>query len=161
VTAMPHRSYVAALDLGTTSSRCIVFDQTGSPIGVAQRDHRQILPQPGWVEHDPLEIKARVAEIAQGALAAAGVAPSELAAVGITNQRETTVVWDRATGRPSAMPSSGRTRERRASATSSRVTADRTGCGRRLGCRWRPTSRPEDTLDPGQRARCQGSRRGR
>ena len=100
MTAVPHRAYVAALDLGTTSSRCIVFDRTGSPIGFAQRAHRQILPQPGWVEHDPLEIKARVAEIVQGALAAAGVVPSELAAVGITNQRETTVVWDRATGRP-------------------------------------------------------------
>ena len=100
MTAVPHRAYVAALDLGTTSSRCIIFDRTGSPIGFAQRDHRQILPQPGWVEHDPLEIKARVAEIAQGALAAAGVTASDLAAVGITNQRETTVVWDRATGLP-------------------------------------------------------------
>jgi glycerol kinase len=91
---------VAALDLGTTSSRCIIFDRAGSPIGVAQRDHRQILPQPGWVEHDPLEIMARVDEIALGAMAAAGVTPSELAAVGITNQRETTIVWDRATGQP-------------------------------------------------------------
>ena len=97
---MSHRDYVAALDLGTTSSRCIIFDRTGSPIGVAQRDHRQILPQPGWVEHDPLELMARVDEIARGAMAAAGVTPSELAAVGITNQRETTIVWDRATGQP-------------------------------------------------------------
>jgi len=100
VISAPHRAYVAALDLGTTSSRCIIFDRAGSPIGVAQRDHRQILPQPGWVEHDPLEIMARVDEIALGAMAAAGVTPSELAAVGITNQRETTIVWDRATGQP-------------------------------------------------------------
>jgi glycerol kinase len=94
------RAFVAALDLGTTSSRCIIFDHAGSPIGAAQRDHRQILPQPGWVEHDPLEIQARAEEVALGAMAAAGVGPSELVAIGVTNQRETTIVWDRATGRP-------------------------------------------------------------
>ena len=94
------RAYVAALDLGTTSSRCIIFDKAGSPVGVAQREHRQILPQPGWVEHDPLEIQARVDEIVEGALAAAAITPSQLAAVGITNQRETAVVWDRLTGQP-------------------------------------------------------------
>ena len=100
MTSASNRDYVAALDLGTTSSRCIVFDRTGSPVGFAQRDLRQILPQPGWVEHDPLELRARVEEIATGALTAAGISPSQLAAVGITNQRETTIVWDRATGKP-------------------------------------------------------------
>lgn len=94
------RPYVAALDLGTTSSRCIIFDRSGSQIAIAQRDHRQILPQPGWVEHDPLEIMERADEIARGALKAAGIGPEDLAAVGITNQRETTIVWDRATGKP-------------------------------------------------------------
>jgi len=82
VTSASNRDYVAALDLGTTSSRCIVFDRTGSPVGFAQRDLRQILPQPGWVEHDPLELRARVEEIATGALTAAGISPSQLAAVG-------------------------------------------------------------------------------
>jgi glycerol kinase len=100
MTSASHRAYVAALDLGTTSSRCIVFDRAGTPIGVAQREHRQIRPQPGWVEHDPLEIRDRVEEIVQGALTASGIAAADLAAIGITNQRETTVVWDRATGRP-------------------------------------------------------------
>src|ERR1035437_1078834 len=97
---LSRRAYVAALDLGTISSRCIIFDRTGSPIGVAQREHRQIRPQPGWVEHDPIEILARVDEIVAGALAVAGISAHELAAVGITNQRETTIVWDRATGQP-------------------------------------------------------------
>jgi glycerol kinase len=100
MTTSPRRPYVAALDLGTTSSRCIIFDRSGSPIGVSQRDHRQILPQPGWVEHDPMEIDQRIDEIAHGAMAAAGISPAELAAVGITNQRETAIVWDRATGKP-------------------------------------------------------------
>jgi len=93
------------------------------------------------VEHDPLEIKARVAEIAQGALAAAGVAPSELAAVGITNQRETTVVWDRATGRP--VCNAIVWQDTRTAGICDELARDggQTGCGRRLGCRWRPTSR--------------------
>ena len=94
------RKLVAALDLGTTSSRCIVFDRAGLPRGIGRRDHRQILPEPGWVEHDPLEIAANMDGIVADALADAGVGPSDIAAVGITNQRETAVVWDRATGRP-------------------------------------------------------------
>jgi glycerol kinase len=94
------RKLVAALDLGTTSSRCIVFDRAGLPRGIGRRDHRQILPEPGWVEHDPLEIAANLDGIVADALADAGVGPSDIAAVGITNQRETAVVWDRATGRP-------------------------------------------------------------
>ncbi|HEX7612747.1 MAG TPA: glycerol kinase GlpK [Candidatus Limnocylindrales bacterium] len=94
------RKLVAALDLGTTSSRCVVFDRAGLPRGIGRRDHRQILPAPGWVEHDPLEIAANMDGIVADALADAGVGPSDIAAVGITNQRETAVVWDRATGRP-------------------------------------------------------------
>ena len=94
------RKLVAALDLGTTSSRCILFDREGLPRGIGRRDHRQILPAPGWVEHDPLEIAANMDGIVADALADAGVGPSDIAAVGITNQRETAIVWDRATGLP-------------------------------------------------------------
>jgi glycerol kinase len=94
---MPH---VLALDQGTTSSRAIVFDEAGSAVAMAQREFQQIFPRPGWVEHDPLEIWESQLAVAREALARAGLAASELAALGITNQRETTVVWDRATGTP-------------------------------------------------------------
>ncbi|MEE6257109.1 glycerol kinase GlpK [Plantactinospora sonchi] len=92
--------YVAAIDQGTTSSRCIVFDADGGIVAVAQREHRQIFPRPGWVEHDAEEIWTNVEQVVRDALATAEVTTGQLAAVGITNQRETTVVWDRATGRP-------------------------------------------------------------
>ena len=94
------KRYVGALDQGTTSTRFIVFDHAGAVVSAAQREHSQIYPRPGWVEHDPLEIWNRSREVIGLALARAGIAPAELAAVGITNQRETTVVWDRRTGRP-------------------------------------------------------------
>ncbi|MCD0453458.1 glycerol kinase GlpK [Actinocorallia sp. API 0066] len=96
---MAHR-YVAAIDQGTTSSRCIIFDSNSRILAVDQREHRQIFPRPGWVEHDAEQIWARVQEVVTGALDRAGLQPSDLTAVGITNQRETTVLWDRATGRP-------------------------------------------------------------
>ena len=92
--------YIGAIDQGTTSSRFIVFDRAGNTIAQAQREHRQIFPQPGWVEHDPLEIRDNVAAVIADALRAADLTPGDLAAVGITNQRETTVLWDRATGLP-------------------------------------------------------------
>jgi glycerol kinase len=92
--------YILALDQGTTSSRAIVFDEAFAVAGLAQRELRQHFPEPGWVEHDPLEIWETQIEVAAGALARAGVAASNVAAIGITNQRETTVVWDRATGHP-------------------------------------------------------------
>ena len=92
--------YVGALDQGTTSTRFILFDRDGALVTADQREHRQHYPQPGWVEHDPLEILERTKEVIDGALRAAGVAAADLAAVGITNQRETTVAWERATGRP-------------------------------------------------------------
>ncbi|MCA2213402.1 glycerol kinase GlpK [Jidongwangia harbinensis] len=94
------KDYVAAIDQGTTSSRCIVFDSGGTIVSVAQREHRQIFPRPGWVEHDAEEIWECVQFVVREALASGGLDASRLAAVGITNQRETTVVWDRATGRP-------------------------------------------------------------
>ncbi|HUF37028.1 MAG TPA: glycerol kinase GlpK [Anaerolineales bacterium] len=93
-------SFIAAIDQGTTSTRCIVFDRLGRIVGQDQEEHRQIYPQPGWVEHDPLEIWERTQEVVEGALAAAGITAGDLAAAGVSNQRETTVVWDRATGKP-------------------------------------------------------------
>jgi glycerol kinase len=92
--------YLLALDQGTSSSRSIVFDETGRIVAQAQREFRQHFPQPGWVEHDPLEIWKTQLETAREALASAGLAAVDIAAMGITNQRETTVVWERASGRP-------------------------------------------------------------
>ncbi|MGP2442312.1 glycerol kinase GlpK [Streptomyces sp. JW3] len=93
-------TYVAAIDQGTTSSRCIVFDHDGAIVAVDQREHRQIFPKPGWVEHDATEIWSKVQAVVAGALAKAGLRAGQLSALGITNQRETTVLWDRATGKP-------------------------------------------------------------
>ena len=92
--------YVAAVDQGTTSTRCMLFDHGGGVVSVHQMEHEQIYPKAGWVEHDPMEIWARTQDVVKGALEKAGAQDGDIAAVGITNQRETTVVWDRATGNP-------------------------------------------------------------
>ena len=92
--------YIGAIDQGTTSTRFIVFDHAGTIVAAEQMEHRQIMPRPGWVEHDAAEIWANTQTVIAGALARAGLAASDLAAVGITNQRETTLLWDRATGQP-------------------------------------------------------------
>jgi glycerol kinase len=92
--------YVLALDQGTTTSRSILFDQRGQVQAVAQKAYEQIYPRPGWIEHDPAEIWSSQASTVPEALGRAGVKPEALAAIGITNQRETTIVWDRATGQP-------------------------------------------------------------
>jgi glycerol kinase len=92
--------YAAALDQGTTSSRCMIFDHAGRVVSVAQKEHEQIYPKPGWVEHDAKEIWARCQDVMQEALDAAGASADDIAGLGITNQRETTVVWDRNTGEP-------------------------------------------------------------
>jgi glycerol kinase len=92
--------YAAALDQGTTSTRFMIFDHRGQVVGIDQKEHEQIYPRPGWVEHDANEIWTRCEEVIQGALSKANLSPSDLAAVGVTNQRETTVVWDRNTGEP-------------------------------------------------------------
>jgi glycerol kinase len=92
--------YAAAIDQGTSSSRCILFDRDGGVAGSAQREHAQLHPRAGWVEHDPLEIVANVRAVVDEAVAAAGADAGDVAAVGITNQRETTVLWDRASGEP-------------------------------------------------------------
>ena len=94
--------YIGALDQGTTSTRFLVFDLDGSIVSSAQTEHAQIFPQPGWVEHDPLEILDRTLETMGAALARADLGPGDLMAIGIANQRETTVLWDRRTGRPLA-----------------------------------------------------------
>jgi glycerol kinase len=92
--------YVGAIDQGTTSSRFIIFDRNGAIVSAAHKEHGQIFPRPGWVEHDPLEILRNTNEVIGAALARANLTASDLAAVGITNQRETTIVWERETGRP-------------------------------------------------------------
>src|ERR1700722_13142066 len=92
--------YIGAIDQGTTSSRFIVLDKRGNIVSTAQKEHKQIYPKPGWVEHDPLEILANTNEVIGAALARANLTAADLKAVGITNQRETTVLWDKATGKP-------------------------------------------------------------
>ncbi len=92
--------FIAAIDQGTTSSRCIVFDRDGRIVSVDQKEHEQIFPRPGWVEHNAAEIWTNVQEVVAGALEKAGITPADVKALGITNQRETTVLWDRNTGEP-------------------------------------------------------------
>jgi glycerol kinase len=97
---MPPTKYLMALDQGTTSSRAIVFDGGGEIVALAQREFKQHFPQPGWVEHDAEEIWSSQRDVACKALDKAGIQRIDLAAIGITNQRETVVVWDRSTGQP-------------------------------------------------------------
>ena len=96
------KKYVLALDQGTTSSRAILFDHAGQPVGIAQHPFRQIYPKPGWVEHDPREIASSQLGVITEVLVSSGVSPEEIDSIGITNQRETTVVWNRETGAPIA-----------------------------------------------------------
>jgi len=93
--ALGMSQYVGAIDQGTTSSRFIVFDAQGEIVAVAQKEHQQIYPQPGWVEHSPVEIARNTDDVIAAALQQAKLTARDLVAVGITNQRETTVVWDR------------------------------------------------------------------
>jgi glycerol kinase len=95
-----NKKYLLALDQGTSSSRSIVFDAQGRIVAMAQREFRQIFPQPGWVEHDPKELWSSQLATAQEAIAKSGISPADIAGIGITNQRETTVVWNRKTGEP-------------------------------------------------------------
>ena len=93
-------AYILALDQGTTSSRAILFDQSGHISGVAQKEFEQLFPKPGWVEHNPDEIWASQFSVAAEVMGKTNVSAREIAAIGITNQRETTVVWVRSTGKP-------------------------------------------------------------
>lgn len=92
--------YIGAIDQGTTSTRFVIFDRNGCCVSLHQKEHRQIFPQPGWVEHDPMEIWQNTKEVISAGLGKAGLSGTDLAAIGITNQRETTVVWDKHTGKP-------------------------------------------------------------
>ena len=94
--------YIGAIDQGTTSTRFMVFDQASALVSFAQKEHKQIYPQPGWVEHDPEEIWRNAKEVIAQAMQQRGLNAADFAAVGITNQRETTVVWNRKTGKPVA-----------------------------------------------------------
>ena len=154
--------YSVALDQGTTSSRAMVFDHSGHVVAVSQKEHEQIYPKPGWVEHDPKEIWARCQEVLDEALEKAGASRDDIAALGITNQRETTVVWDRNTGEP--------VMQRDRLAGHAHRQARRRAVGRR---RPGPVPRPgrsaagdlllgaEGPLDPRQRRRRAGEGRGR
>ena len=92
--------FIASVDQGTASSRCLIFDSEARVVSVGQKEHHHIFPRPGWVEHDPEEIWHNVVSVVQEALSKARLQAGDLTALGITNQRETTVVWDRETGRP-------------------------------------------------------------
>ena len=94
------KKYVMALDQGTTSSRCILFDRQGNIVSMAQKEFTQVYPKPGWVEHDPMEIWSSQVSVAMEAISNIGASASEVAALGITNQRETTIVWNKNTGKP-------------------------------------------------------------
>ena len=94
------RKYVMALDAGTTSNRCILFDKEGKIMGMAQKEFLQYFPKPGWVEHDANEIWSTQLAVAREAMEQAGISAEEIAGIGITNQRETTIVWDKNTGEP-------------------------------------------------------------
>ncbi len=150
-----------ALDQGTTSSRAIVFDRTGRIVTSAQKEFRQIYPQPGWVEHDASEIWSTQLACAQSALRQAGIRAQDVAGIGITNQRETTVLWDRATGAPIANAivwQDRRTSERCAGIARTRPRGSR--CGRRPGLVLDPyfsATKIEWLLDhvPGARARAE------
>ena len=97
---MSEKKYVIAMDQGTTSSRAILFNRSGEIVSVVQREYRQIYPKPGWVEHDPMDIWSSQMGVTMEAMQKIDAKPEEIAAIGITNQRETTVVWEAATGRP-------------------------------------------------------------
>ncbi len=94
------KKYVMALDQGTTSSRCILFDREGQICSMAQKEFEQSYPKPGWVEHNPMEIWSSQLAVAIEAMAMVGAKPDEISGIGITNQRETTIVWDKKTGQP-------------------------------------------------------------
>src|SRR3954469_20844114 len=138
--------YVGAIDQGTTSSRFILFDKDGTVAHVDQREHEQINPKAGWVEHDANELWRRTRQVINGAMADSDAEAGDIEAIGITNQRETTVVWDRETGEPIHNAIVWQDTRRAGSSTSSPATRASTGCARSPGCRSPRTS-------PGRRSR--------
>ena len=133
--------FVGALDQGTTSTRFIVFDHAGVPVARHQLEHAQHYPRAGWVEHDPLEILDRARAVIRGALARAELLVEDLAAVGITNQRETAVVWDRHTGQPIHPAIVWQDTRTDGIVAELAAAGGRIGSGRGPGSRWRRTSR--------------------
>src|SRR5664280_760424 len=132
--------YIGAIDQGTTSTRFIVFDRAGKIAASAQKEHEQIYPQPGWVEHDPDEIWFRTQQVVAEAMEQAGLKPGDLAAIGITNQRETSVLWNRKTGRPIHTRWSGRICEPAMRSRSLRATAVPIVSAGKPACRFPPIS---------------------
>jgi len=130
--------YVGALDQGTTSTRFLLFDRSGNQVAGSQQEHRQICPRPGWVEHDPQEIWEKACSVIAGTMHEAQVSAEELAAVGITNQRETTVVWDPRGGRPYGNALVWQ--DTRTDRIVAELAAASTVSAPPPGCPWRPTS---------------------
>src|SRR6476469_4641319 len=97
---MSLQKFILSFDQGTTSSRAIIFNHAGNIVSIAQKEFTQFFPEPGWVEHDPMEIWSSQIAVATEAIIKAGLTPEDILAIGITNQRETTIVWDRQTGKP-------------------------------------------------------------
>ena len=138
---------IAAIDQGTTSTRCILFDAGGNIIAQDQKEHRQIYPQAGYVEHDPLEILTNTQEVFIGALSKSKLSIKDILAIGITNQRETTVVWEKKTGKPlfnAIVWQDTRTAE---ICTDLSKDGGRIVSARKSAYRWRPTSRTKDQMD--------------
>ncbi len=153
--------YIGAIDQGTTSSRFILFDRDGRIVHVDQREHEQINPKAGWVEHDANQIWTRTREVIGGALAASPAEAGDIQAVGITNQRETTVVWDRETAEPIHNAIVWQDTRTSDSSGSSPATRASTGCAGTSACRCRRTSRSQDPLAARQRRRRPGEGRRR
>ena len=133
------KKYLVALDQGTTSSRAIVFDRSQQIVASAQKEFPQLYPQAGWVEHDPLELYSSQYGVMMEAITRGGIDPAEIAAIGITNQRETTIVWDKA----------------------ARRRADGAHSGRHGPCAGRLFLGYKNSVDPRPCARCAGARRAR
>ena len=131
--------YVAAIDQGTTSTRFMILDHGGNIVAVDQKEHQQIYPRPGWVEHDALEIWSRTQAVIRGALSEGHVSLQDIAAIGITNQRETTVVWDKHTGNQSITLLSGRIRGRMSSSTNLDSMVAKTASNLKRACLWQST----------------------
>lgn len=132
--------FIAAIDQGTTSSRCIVFDRDGRIVSVDQKEHEQIFPKPGWVEHDATEIWTNVQEVVAGAIEKAGITRDDIKAIGITNQRETTLLWDKNTGEPVHNAIVWQDTRPTPCAASSAATSARTASAARRASRWPRTS---------------------
>ena len=155
------KKYLVALDQGTTSSRAIVFDRSQQIVASAQKEFPQLYPQAGWVEHDPLELYSSQYGVMMEAITRGGIDPAEIAAIGITNQRETTIVWEKATGRPIYPAIVWQCRRTAALRPAARRRADGAHSGRHGPCAGRLFLGYKNSVDPRPCARCAGARRAR